>query len=48
MYPVVGTFLGCWFGAIPLGLDWERPWQVGDIETRAGPLASCDRSADLL
>ncbi|KAK7683583.1 hypothetical protein QCA50_013421 [Cerrena zonata] len=27
LYPVIGTVLGCWAGAIPLGLDWERPWQ---------------------
>src|ERR1700730_13904038 len=28
LYPAAGTALGCWFGAIPLALDWDRPWQV--------------------
>jgi phosphatidylinositol glycan class F len=29
--PAVGTAFGCWFGAIPIALDWNRPWQVGGI-----------------
>lgn len=28
VYPAVGAVIGCWAGAIPIGLDWERPWQV--------------------
>lgn len=28
VYPALGAAFGCWSGAIPLGLDWERPWQV--------------------
>jgi len=27
LYPVVGTMLGCWLGSVPIGLDWDRPWQ---------------------
>lgn len=26
--PAVGTLLGCWAGAIPIPLDWDRPWQA--------------------
>lgn len=26
--PAVGTVLGCWTGAFPIPLDWDRPWQV--------------------
>ncbi|TFY78262.1 hypothetical protein EWM64_g5752 [Hericium alpestre] len=28
VYPYVGTFLGAWAGVIPIGLDWDRPWQA--------------------
>lgn len=28
VYPAIGAMMGCWAGAIPIGLDWERPWQV--------------------
>ncbi|PSS34220.1 hypothetical protein PHLCEN_2v1730 [Hermanssonia centrifuga] len=28
VYPTIGTFLGCWGGVIPIGLDWDRPWQA--------------------
>lgn len=28
VYPAIGTVLGCWAGVIPVGLDWDRPWQV--------------------
>ncbi|KAI0634329.1 GPI biosynthesis protein family Pig-F-domain-containing protein [Trametes polyzona] len=28
VYPAVGALMGCWAGAIPIGLDWERPWQA--------------------
>ncbi|KDQ56588.1 hypothetical protein JAAARDRAFT_79126 [Jaapia argillacea MUCL 33604] len=30
-YPFIGTFIGCWLGAIPMGLDWERDWLVWPI-----------------
>ncbi|XP_044485067.1 uncharacterized protein C1450.15 isoform X2 [Mangifera indica] len=26
--PAHGTVIGAWFGAWPMPLDWERPWQV--------------------
>ncbi|GAA6000209.1 hypothetical protein JCM10207_007907 [Rhodosporidiobolus poonsookiae] len=25
--PAVGAIAGCWSGAIPIPLDWDRPWQ---------------------
>ncbi|GAA5886001.1 hypothetical protein JCM3774_002956 [Rhodotorula dairenensis] len=25
--PAVGTVIGCWTGAVPIPLDWDRPWQ---------------------
>ena len=28
VFPVLGSFLGCWAGAFPIPLDWDRPWQV--------------------
>ena len=28
MYPALGAIVGCWAGALPLPLDWGRPWQV--------------------
>ncbi|TFY65876.1 hypothetical protein EVG20_g5210 [Dentipellis fragilis] len=28
VYPYIGTFLGAWAGVIPIGLDWDRPWQA--------------------
>ncbi|KAJ5718974.1 hypothetical protein N7493_007429 [Penicillium malachiteum] len=31
-----GTVLGAWFGAIPIPLDWDRPWQAFPITILAG------------
>lgn len=28
-FGLAGTVVGAWVGAIPLALDWDRPWQVG-------------------
>ncbi|KAG7096029.1 hypothetical protein E1B28_006710 [Marasmius oreades] len=28
LYPALGTVVGCWLGAIPIALDWDRPWQA--------------------
>ncbi|GAA5979461.1 hypothetical protein JCM11641_005402 [Rhodosporidiobolus odoratus] len=25
--PALGAIIGCWSGAIPIPLDWDRPWQ---------------------
>jgi len=36
MVPAAGCALGAWLGAIPLCLDWERPWQVGRGNGRLG------------
>lgn len=29
--PVFGTCFGTWLGAIPIPLDWDRPWQIWPI-----------------
>ncbi|KAI0772926.1 GPI biosynthesis protein family Pig-F-domain-containing protein [Trametes elegans] len=36
VYPAVGAVLGCWAGAIPIGLDWERPWQAWPLTPAFG------------
>ncbi|KAG2753012.1 PIG-F-domain-containing protein [Suillus brevipes Sb2] len=28
VYPAVATLIGAWLGALPIALDWDRPWQV--------------------
>jgi len=28
VYPAIGAVIGCWLGAFPLPLDWDRPWQA--------------------
>ncbi|KAI0048659.1 hypothetical protein FA95DRAFT_1605038 [Auriscalpium vulgare] len=28
LYPAVGALSGAWVGVIPIGLDWDRPWQA--------------------
>ncbi|KAJ5688547.1 Glycosylphosphatidylinositol anchor biosynthesis protein 11, partial [Penicillium macrosclerotiorum] len=32
----LGTGLGAWFGAIPIPLDWDRPWQAFPITILIG------------
>lgn len=32
----VGTWVGAWLGAIPIPLDWDRPWQQWPITILAG------------
>nr|GMD98889.1 phosphatidylinositol-glycan biosynthesis class F protein [Ipomoea batatas] len=27
-FPAHGAIIGAWFGAWPMPLDWERPWQL--------------------
>lgn len=36
--PAFGAMIGCWLGAIPIPLDWDRPWQVS-LSTTASFLA---------
>jgi GPI ethanolamine phosphate transferase 2/3 subunit F len=38
VYPVVGTAMGCWTGAIPIALDWDRPWQAWPLTPALGAL----------
>lgn len=39
VYPAMGALLGCWAGAIPIGLDWERPWQAWPLTPAYGALS---------
>ncbi|XP_065611007.1 phosphatidylinositol-glycan biosynthesis class F protein [Cyrtonyx montezumae] len=32
----MGSILGGWFGAFPIPLDWDRPWQVWPISCSLG------------
>ncbi|KAI9513398.1 GPI biosynthesis protein family Pig-F-domain-containing protein [Russula earlei] len=36
LYPTHGAFLGAWIGVIPIGLDWDRPWQAYPLTPAAG------------
>ncbi|KAI0752851.1 GPI biosynthesis protein family Pig-F-domain-containing protein [Daedaleopsis nitida] len=36
VYPAAGAVTGCWLGAIPIGLDWERPWQAWPLTPTFG------------
>ncbi|KAJ6588217.1 GPI biosynthesis protein family Pig-F-domain-containing protein [Mycena capillaripes] len=36
LYPAVGTIIGCWLGAIPIALDWDRPWQAWPLTPALG------------
>ncbi|KAJ8083427.1 Glycosylphosphatidylinositol (GPI) anchor assembly protein [Marasmius tenuissimus] len=37
-YPAFGTALGCWLGAIPTALDWDRPWQAWPLTSLFGAI----------
>lgn len=39
VYPAIGTVLGCWAGVIPVGLDWDRPWQAWPLTPAWGAMA---------
>nr|VWO98584.1 BZIP domain-containing protein [Ganoderma boninense] len=39
VYPAVGTVTGAWLGVIPIGLDWERPWQTWPLTPSFGAVA---------
>ncbi|TFK90006.1 PIG-F-domain-containing protein [Polyporus arcularius HHB13444] len=36
VYPAIGAVTGAWLGAIPIGLDWERPWQAWPLTPTFG------------
>jgi len=36
VYPAVGAALGCWTGAFPIPLDWDRPWQAWPLPPAYG------------
>ncbi|KAI0372354.1 PIG-F-domain-containing protein [Pilatotrama ljubarskyi] len=36
VFPAVGAVIGSWAGAIPIGLDWERPWQAWPLTPAFG------------
>ncbi|KAF8843500.1 hypothetical protein BDN67DRAFT_988464 [Paxillus ammoniavirescens] len=38
VYPAVGTVIGSWLGAIPIALDWDRPWQAWPLTPLFGSL----------
>ncbi|KAM0788139.1 hypothetical protein ACM66B_001304 [Microbotryomycetes sp. NB124-2] len=37
--PAVGAIVGCWLGAVPIPLDWDRPWQKWPTTCTLGALA---------
>ncbi|THV05325.1 hypothetical protein K435DRAFT_816582 [Dendrothele bispora CBS 962.96] len=36
VYSAVGAISGCWLGAIPIALDWDRPWQAWPLTPAFG------------
>ncbi|KIJ64725.1 hypothetical protein HYDPIDRAFT_28092 [Hydnomerulius pinastri MD-312] len=38
VYPAVGVVAGSWLGAIPIALDWDRPWQAWPLTPLFGSL----------
>ena len=32
----MGALIGAWFGAFPIPLDWDRPWQIWPITCSIG------------
>ncbi|GAA5921497.1 hypothetical protein JCM3775_003076 [Rhodotorula graminis] len=37
--PALGTLVGAWLGAVPIPLDWDRPWQQWPTTPVLGALA---------
>lgn len=37
----LGTVFGAWLGALPIALDWDRPWQTWPITILIGGYAGC-------
>lgn len=44
VYPALGAAFGCWSGAIPIGLDWERPWQVSCAQNPSTSHSQCPQA----
>ncbi|GAA5821412.1 hypothetical protein JCM11251_004611 [Rhodosporidiobolus azoricus] len=38
LVPSLGAIIGCWAGAIPIPLDWDRPWQKWPVTPILGAL----------
>ncbi|KAJ7608422.1 GPI biosynthesis protein family Pig-F-domain-containing protein [Roridomyces roridus] len=38
LYSTVGTLFGAWLGAIPIALDWDRPWQAWPLTPAFGAI----------
>ncbi|GAA6012696.1 hypothetical protein JCM11491_002533 [Sporobolomyces phaffii] len=36
--PALGAIVGCWLGAVPIPLDWDRPWQAWPTTCVVGTL----------
>ncbi|KAG1884791.1 GPI biosynthesis protein family Pig-F-domain-containing protein [Suillus subluteus] len=39
VYPAVASLLGAWLGALPIALDWDRPWQAWPLTPLFGGIA---------
>jgi phosphatidylinositol glycan class F len=39
VYPAVATLLGAWLGALPIALDWDRPWQAWPLTPLFGGIS---------
>ncbi|KAJ8588038.1 PIG-F-domain-containing protein [Rhizopogon salebrosus TDB-379] len=39
VYPAVATLFGSWLGALPIALDWDRPWQAWPLTPLFGGIA---------
>ncbi len=37
-WTVIGSIVGAWLGAVPIPLDWDRPWQLWPISCVIGTL----------
>ncbi|PRP87374.1 phosphatidylinositol glycan, class F [Planoprotostelium fungivorum] len=35
-FPIIGATIGSWIGALPIPLDWDRPWQQWPISCVIG------------
>ncbi|XP_020867564.1 uncharacterized protein C1450.15 isoform X2 [Arabidopsis lyrata subsp. lyrata] len=41
LIPAYGAIIGAWFGAWPMPLDWERPWQEWPVCVCYGAIGGC-------